>query len=59
MAANPWSTMLGGVAIGYFVAMYLERTTNKDKFVRDNRHKTLLGSTGSPAATGHPTATGK
>ncbi len=51
MSAHPYITMFAGMTGGYFVAMYLERTTYKNEFVRDERHTTTTG-----AVTGLPTA---
>ncbi|KAM3577036.1 hypothetical protein VYU27_001177 [Nannochloropsis oceanica] len=42
MAQHPHKTGLAGITVGYFVAMYLERTKYKDEFVRDERHKPVL-----------------
>jgi hypothetical protein len=39
MAQHPYRTCVAGIIVGYFVAMYLERTKYKDEYVRDERHK--------------------
>lgn len=46
MAQHPYMTMFGGMTVGYFAAMYLERTKYKEEFVRDERHKPVLSVPG-------------
>lgn len=51
MSSHPYWTFFWGTTAGYFVAMYIERTTYKDIFARDHRHKAGTGA----AVVGVPT----